>query len=242
MPLDETGVRDASYGPAGLITTGSGFEKRDIEPLRDSFRKLNAALRILRRDHMQLWASLVEPYLSDPADPGVVADWRAKLDALDKENAQIRKENAYRAKKGRPAKPEKVALVYARLQLERHDEAVQKLADYLRDVDLWVVNPKLMSESEEAAAENQNAEIYAVFQRLRVKGLREWDAVVQTAEYFSRQGAPLSADAVQRIVEFRSENKLASCAEPECGRTVFSQNLCSLHYQRQLKARKRRAG
>lgn len=41
-----------------------------------------------------------------------------------------------------------------------------------------------------------------------------------------------------RIVEFRPDVKLASCAMPDCDQTVYSQNLCSEHYQWQLEARK----
>ncbi len=267
MPLDETGVRDASYGPAGLITTGAGFKEGDIEDLRDSYRKLNAAIRrlrrehkprwveewrpfrhkdaprILRRDRFPLWAVLIGPYLGDPADPSIVDDWREKVRALDKENTEIRKSNEKReallrkGKKAHPYQYPKVRYVFARRQLERHDRAIKALAEDLKDEKLHVVYPKLMSEREKAAGEAHNAQVYAYWQRMRVAGGTEKQATRDTALEFK-----ISEPEVERVVEFRSENKLASCAEPECGQAVFSQNLCERHYRREYRARKRRAG
>lgn len=236
-PLDETHVSEAAYGPAGLITTGAGFEKRDIESLKASYKKLDHALEILNEMDWRAWMSLNDPYLSDIADYSVIEDWRTKIQALDKENEAIRRENERLKKKGRPpSKTERVALVFPRLQLERHDRAIKSLAKYLRNVDLHVVHPKLMSRREEAAGESANAQVYATFQRLRVSGLREEVAAEQTAEMFG-----ISKDEVERIVEFRADVKLASCAEPECGRTVYQQNMCQKHYQREWRARKSKA-
>ncbi len=173
------------------------------------------------------WGALQEPYFSDAADSSVVNYWRKMLEELDKENERRRKAK----------KPEKVGHVYMRLQLDRHERAVKTLARYLKDVDLHVVYPKLMSQREREAGEAHNAQVYAYYERVRVHGRTHRGAISQTAVKFG-----ISEDEAERIVEFRSENKLASCAEPDCGRAVFSQNLCSKHYQRQLKARKRSAG
>ncbi len=236
MPLDETYVSQATYGPGGLITTGVGFEKRDIEPLRKSYRTLNAALRILRREHFQEWGALIEPYLSDVADHSVVADWRTKIADLDAENAQIRRKNEERVKKGRPPRPEKVRLVYTRLQLGRHDRALGRLARYLKNANLHVVNPKLMSTSEKEAGQAANAQLYAYYQQIRVSGRTHRGAVSATAWKLG-----ISEDEVERIIEFRADVKLATCAEVECERTVFQQNLCQKHYQREWRTRKGRA-
>lgn len=226
-PLDETGVRDASYGPAGLITTGAGFEKRDIERLRDSYKKLDKALKILQEMDFLAWVALQEPYFSDAADSSVVNYWRKMLEELDKENERRRKAK----------KPEKVGHVYMRLQLDRHERAVKTLARHLKNVDLHVVYPKLMSQRERAAGEAHNAQVYAYYQRARVAGRTHRGAISQTAVKFG-----ISEDEAERIVEFRSENKLASCAEPDCGKPVFQQNLCVKHYNREYRARKRRTG
>lgn len=226
IPLDETGVRDASYGPAGLITTGAGFEKNDVPGLTKSYKKLDQALKILQEMDFLAWAALQEPYFSDTADSSVVNRWRKTLDELDKENE--------RRRKATPRRPEKVAHVYMRLQLDRHERAVKTLARYLKGVDLHVVYPKLLSERERAAGEAHNAQVYAYYQRARVAGRTHRGAISQTAVKFG-----ISEDEAERIVEFRTENKLASCAEPDCGKPVFQQNLCTRHYTRDYRARKR---
>lgn len=222
-PLDESAnMTEASYGPAGIILAGMAFAPIDRQRLRYSFRKLNVALGLLQRDHMALWVSLVEPYLKDEADPGVVAYWRERLARLDAEN-QRRK---------RAKKPPKVALVTMRMMLERHDKATSKLVEYLRDVDLHHVPARVMSEHEEAKTERQNAEVYAVFQRLRVSGLTQKAATEQTAENFG-----VSTSMVERVVEFRSDVRLATCTENGCDKVAYQQNMCQKHYQRAWRAR-----
>jgi hypothetical protein len=237
-PLDETYVSQASYGPAGLILAGAEFKAGDIASLEESYFYLNIALHLLRREHFQEWGALIEPYLSDIADSSVVEDWRKKVGALDEENAKIRRENKERAKKGKRSspKPEKVGFVFARLQLERHDKALDRLHEYLKNKDLHVVNPKLMSTQEQAAGDAANAQIYAYYQQVRVAGRTHRGAISATAWKFD-----ITEDRVERIIEFRSEMKLATCAQPECERAVYSQNLCSRHYQQELKRRKGKA-
>lgn len=237
MPLDETGVVDASYGPAGMVLMGAGFEKRDVPGLVRSYRALVTALALLRREHFQEWGALIEPYLSDVADSGVIADWRGKIAALDKENEEIRAENEKRLKKGRPTKDLKVRHVFMRMQLERHDRAIARLAGYLANVDLHVVNPRLMSAREEAAGEAANAQIYAYYQQVRVSGRTHEGAIAATAWKFG-----ISDADVERIVEFRDDVKLATCAEPGCGGEVYQQNLCQKHYQREWRARRKASG
>jgi hypothetical protein len=206
ISLDEAAnMTDTTYGPAGMVTTGAEFEPHDRKLLAESYEHLRHALTLLQNDGplgMAAWSVLLTPYLGDPADPSIVAEWRKKRPNL----------------------------------AEWHDRAVSQLAWYLRKVDLHYVPPKIMSEQEEAAVEKQNASMYAVFQRLRVSGLKEDAALEQTAENF---GVP--SDYVRRVLEFRGDTKLATCAEGGCDRSVYQQNLCQRHYQRAWRARKRRA-
>jgi hypothetical protein len=95
------------------------------------------------------------------------------------------------------------------------------MAEYLEETDLHALFPKLMSEQEEAKMEHQYAEMYAVFQRLRESGLRESLAIEQTTENFD-----VPVDVVERVVEFRSKNKLDMCSWGGCERAPFSQGLC----------------
>ena len=55
MPLDETRVVDASYGPACMVLTGAGFRKGNVSGLLRSYRALVTALALLRREHFQEW-------------------------------------------------------------------------------------------------------------------------------------------------------------------------------------------
>lgn len=238
MPLDDTHVAEASYGPAGMVFRGQQYRKEDIVLLGRSLDKLRLALRILRHEDFDAWVSLIEPYLGDPADSGAVEDRRRKLAELDEENAAIRRENTRRIKKGRPAKPERVRLVFARQILERHDRAVKALAGYLKNEDLHVVNPRLMSNKEHGEMERQNAEVYALYQRLRVSGLKHAAACEQAAEML---GSGVSTDVVERLVEFKDDVKLVTCVEEGCENAVFSQNLCQKHYQGQWRANRREA-
>ncbi len=208
-----------------MILTGAEFKRRDVEPLKRSYRILNVALRLLRREHFQLWGSLIEPYFSDPADSGVVEEWRRRIDALDAENAR-------RAKR---KKRRRVALVFTRLQLERHDRAIWWLARCLKDVDLHVVNPHLMSASEEAAGEAANAQIFAYFEQVRVAGRTKAGAASATAWKFS-----ISEDEVWRVIEFRSENRLSRCQEPGCDRPPERGLMCMKHYVRERRALERK--
>jgi hypothetical protein len=170
------------------------------------------------------YAVLIDPYLSDPADASMVDDLRAKVAEIDREN-----ERRLMAKQ-----PLRVAMVSPRRFLERHDAAISWLAWYLEHVDLYVVFPRRMSETEAAKIEHQNAEIYAVFQRLRVSGLNTGDAITQTAEDFG-----VSQGAVERIVEFRLEVRPDQCSWGGCERAPFSQNLCQKHYQQRRRERKK---
>lgn len=157
------------YGPAGMILSGSEFSPRQRELLADSYRKLGYALTLLKgSSEMGLMAYLVllAPYLSDPADPSIVAEWRKRGDK----------------------------------RLQWHDLAVEKLATYLEEHDLFVIWPKRMTSREEKQVERMNDEFYAVFQRLKEDGMGTTAAVKTAAEmcgYTERTG--------WRIVEARRE-------------------------------------
>ena len=249
MPLDDTHVAEASYGPAGMVLAGSGFygegiTDEDRRLLGISLGHLRSELWTLRKEDFDAWASLIDPYLGDPADSGMVEDWRRRVAALDEENAEIRASNAKRelllakgpkaARKAPAYRHEKVRLVTARTQLERHDRAVRKLADHLRDKKLHPINPRLMSVREEAAGDAANAQVYAYYQQVRVSGRSHQGAVSATALKFR-----ISDAEVERIVEFRKDVKLATCIEEGCEGNVFSQNLCQKHYQQQWRERKK---
>lgn len=209
-----------SYGPAGLVFAGTEVDRSDRRRLRESLEALRKALLMLRSERrpvsrhsngddisgISAWSALIEPYLADPADPSVVDDWRKK------------------ARQG---------YISAGRSIERYDAAIETLAKYLEVVKLHVVYPRLMTEDEEQKMEHQNAEMFAVFQRLRVSGLRAHEAIAQAADYFS-----VSTDTVDRVLEFRQQDKPDHCSWGSCDRAPFSQNLCMKHYQQQRRGKK----
>lgn len=81
-PLDETGVVDAAYGAAGYIEEGQAYkDRRERERLRESYRLLDHALTLLKNDGtegMTCYLVLLSPYIGDPGDPSIVAEWRKK--------------------------------------------------------------------------------------------------------------------------------------------------------------------
>ncbi len=155
MPLDETGVVDASYGPAGMVTTGAAFDERDVPGLRKSYDKLEHALTMLKQEDFRAWMSLVTPYLGDPGDPSVVAEHRRKADE---------------------------GLFSARLFVDRHDRALRLLAMFLEKERLHVVFRKRMTSREEKQIERRNDEFFGLYRRLREEGKRKTPAVETAAE------------------------------------------------------------
>lgn len=70
---------DAAYGAAGYIESGQNYDRRDRARLAESYRLLEHALTLLKNDGtegMAAYLVLLSPYLSDPADPSLVAEWR----------------------------------------------------------------------------------------------------------------------------------------------------------------------
>lgn len=156
MPVDETGVVDAAFGPAGYIEEGREFDRKVVPYLRESFYLLRLGLKVLRGMDFEAWGSLDAPYFSDPADPSLVADWRMKAK--------------------RPGASERTRKLIA-----DHDRAIETLTELLEDADLFVVWPKRMSSQEESQIERRNDELYRVYRVLREEGKRKSRAVESAA-------------------------------------------------------------
>lgn len=228
LPLDESHLHTASYGPAGYIETGTEFyEEGNVKLLHKSYGLLNAALRLLRRDHLELWGALVEAYLSDPGDPGIIGHWRRQVATLDVVNREIHRHNALvrQGKRPGPSRYEKIGFVVPRMLLERHDEAIERLAEMLQDVDLYYIPVSQLSETEAKADEHREAQMYASYQRYRTARNRHEHAVEMAAAEFGT-----STDVVETVIEFRRNVKADECSEAGCDRAPFSQSLCTKHY------------
>ena len=157
MPLDETGVADASYGPAGLIEAGQGFDKKHRTRLKKTYRDLDHALRLLKAADHDLWIALHRPYLSDTADPSIVAEWRRKAERGNED---------------------------AKGAVELHDLALRVLAILLHGVDLYVVFPKRMSTREEKQVDRMNDEFFALYKTFRYgDGMSRNKAIEKAAEH-----------------------------------------------------------
>jgi hypothetical protein len=154
IPLDETGVADASYGPAGLIEAGQGFEKKHRARLRKTYEDLDHALKLLKAADHDLWIALHRPYLSDTADPSIVAEWRRKAERGNED---------------------------AKGAVELHDWAVRVLAILLHGVDLYVVFPKRMTSREEKQVERRNDEFFALYRRYRDEERMSRNKAIETA-------------------------------------------------------------
>lgn len=231
---EDSHVKSADYGPAGLIFTGAAFDKKDRHSLREDFKSLNVGLRLLRQEKSlgksaitgekitgsQAWASLVEPYIGDPSDPSMVEDWREKARAGY--NRKKRVQRRY---------------IWSAMQVERVDLAIDWLASHepLKSARLHVVLARRMTDKEETEVENENAAIYAVCEQLRVSGLTLRAAKEQTAQDFK-----VAVQAVERIYEFRHTLKKPICVEEDCDDEPVAHHLCMRHYQQQRRATRKR--
>lgn len=227
MPIDESHIRSANYGPAGYIEAGRQFDKRDLKGLARSYEYLEYALTMLKNSDKQeeilAYTILLKPYLSDPADPGIVDVWRQQLIEWERERRRVREKTPARLSVWEREHPKPRSM-------EWHDLGIHRLAHYLRFRTLYVVFPKLMSEEEEKKIEDQNAEIYAIYQRLRVSGLDHKASAEHTGGLYS-----LSLDAVERIIEFRSTLHIDKCSVVGCDRAPYQQNKCQKHYMREYR-------
>jgi hypothetical protein len=195
-----------------------------------SYRVLNVALYFLQREDIGLWGALVEAYLGDPADPGIITHWRKQVAELDAENAEIHIHNRLvrHGKRSGPIQHEKVGYVTARMLLERHDKAIERLAQMLEDVDLYYIPVSQMSEAEAKAGEHTERQMYAAYQRYRNSGARSEQAVEMAASEF---GVP--TDRVETVIEFRRNTSEDECAELGCDRAPFANGLCQKHNMRE---------
>jgi len=125
-------------------------------------------------------------------------------------------------------------------RIQIHDVFVGWLVEELEDIELHPIWPKPYSEKEEKDIERQNAEIYATYQRIRTSGSTHRAAVAQTATHYSlEKQTDLSADAVERIIEFRDTLKSPTCTESGCDREPARGTLCMRHYMQARRRAKR---
>ena len=123
-----------------------------------------------------------------------------------------------------------------RPQVMLHDKAIEELADYLKDEDLHVVYPKLLSQREEKDIEESNAAMLAFYRRLKRSGSSHNSARKQTAENYQ-----VSTDAVQRIVDVQEKIRGVECQEEGCTNEARANGQCTRCYQRERRKFKRRA-
>lgn len=79
MTYEESGLKDAAYGPAGLIEAGQEWSLKQRAYLRDSYDSLGTAMEALKEDEplgFMSWLVLLAPYLGDPGDASLVDRWR----------------------------------------------------------------------------------------------------------------------------------------------------------------------
>jgi len=225
--LEESHVSTAQYGPAGHAQPGQqhrdGLNAGGLKMLRASLRLMAVALALLRREDFDAWASLIPRYLGDPADPGGIEYDRARVRELDEENARRREKK----------RPEKVALVTARTQLDRHDRAISKLAEILEGHTLHPTPTRIMTQREHEAGEKANASMNAEVDRLMALGAREEVAIGRVAKAWG-----VSTGAVERVREFRSVLIAPECCEEDCEEPAFAGGKCRKHYQRDYRKRK----
>lgn len=86
-------MRSASYGAGGYTETGIQFELKDVSGLTRSYEDLEHALTLIREstdeEEFLGWLLLHGPYIGDPGDPSIVAEWREKRPGLAKRHDWI---------------------------------------------------------------------------------------------------------------------------------------------------------
>ena len=126
MSLEDQGVAEANYGPAGIITSGAEFGMADepvnLTRLAESYQFLEYALTYLKGDGPEGMTAYILLLVSYLGDPSIVDEWRRKRPEL----------------------------------ADWHDLGIRKLAGYLARKDLYTVPTKLLSEGEERRMEDQN--------------------------------------------------------------------------------------
>lgn len=151
------------------MVEGMAFDKKHYHRLKTSYEFLEHALTLLKIMHFDLWIALLEPYLGDPADPSVVEDW--------KEKAQDIWEHTPKGKK-----LVRRGYISAQLFLKREEGAVETLAEYLKNKELYHVPPKRMTTRKTVNVAERNDEFYALYKSLRADGFSKTRAVNDAAE------------------------------------------------------------
>lgn len=213
------------FGPAGYIYEGMAFDRTDRKLLGESIAHLDRQLSRLEKEHPVLHYALVEPYLSDTADPSVVDDWRRKGAA----SRERRREIARKLGAKLPvSEPERWAI--------RHDDAVTWLAQKLPG-GLYVVHTRRMTQAEEKKVEDENAAIVRTYERTKRGGTSARASIEQVAHDYG-----ISTDRVEAILEHRNSFRPDECIEENCERAPFSQHLCEKHYYRQYRDSRKKKG
>lgn len=212
MALEDSHLRSADYGPSGLIRTGAMYYDED-----------GVNLTLLAESYGHLDRALEQA--RESPDDRVFSAW-------------ILLKSPFTGDPGDPSLYEKWKRTHPQTAQEV-DILVSWLARKMPD-DLYVVFPRLMSEVEDKKIENQNAEINAIFHRIRATGKTERVAAEQTAAFFSQEkDVPLSVDRVEKIIEFRDTLKPTACRESGCDKEPDKQGLCTRHYWQDYRRRKK---
>lgn len=201
---EDSHIAQAAYGPGGMILVGA--EYRDYS---------TAEVERLAKSYEYLeYAITIEK-----ATPEGFAAW-------------VLLHGPYF---GDPADPDMVRVwrEIGDYRIEWHDRFWYRLAHHLRHRKLYPIEPRYLTESENTALENRDAEIYAAYQHHRVAHrMRHRAAVEEVAKEFR-----VPTGSVETVIEFRRNVKADECMEAGCDRAPFSQNLCMKHYQKRRRSK-----
>jgi hypothetical protein len=139
------------YGPAGMIFKGMAFDPKQRGMLEETFDLLEKALTVLKGEHFEAWLLLHGPYIGDPGDL-----------ALDLALVEM-----WREKKPGLAK--------------WHDFGIEKLAEYLKDQDLYVLFPKRMTSREEKHVDKRNDELFSLYRIFKHEDGMSRNKAIETA-------------------------------------------------------------
>lgn len=76
---EDSHMRGAAYGPASLVEAGAYWPRKWRAAAATTYGKLEHALTMLKNGGVSdrlAYLTLLTPYLSDPADPSIVNEWR----------------------------------------------------------------------------------------------------------------------------------------------------------------------
>lgn len=161
MATEDSHLRSAEYGPGGMVVEGAYYDRAEVADLKRSFADLEDALARLRNSDREAYYALIGPYLSDPADPSMVEDWRRKTKQIVRGRLfVVRHERA----------------------VANHDLAIELLAMDLARRSLYVRWPKRMTSQEADSIEKRNQEVYETYLRFREDGMKKTRAIEEAAK------------------------------------------------------------